>query len=375
MSELLYVIAYCSSLEQSKKFYREQVGLTPGADDPYWADFGTQGASLGLLAVNSGQTCELELCFLADDILRRYHELRERGAPLIGGVRQIPFGKVLHVRDPEGNLISFLEPTRPVTRGGRGGTLIAMVNTRDFGPAVAFYRERLGLRPVVERPTWVEFDTGTTTLAVHERPATGDHPLHAAQRLAFGLEVDDLDAAAESMRERGMHFSTSPTTEDFGPYAEAYDPDGYLVVFREPLAEPSLEEQLAEDFETDGPHQVSIRKPVQKAGAPMSRLVNKPEYHPKKAGTKPATRPEKTRVTKLVTSSPRGTGPVRTRKKPKRTQDPKRARALPATGRLKKAVRENVEVKRVDVARASKTRPVKKAATRGGGKGRVNRER
>ena len=66
----------------------------------------------------------------------------------------------------------------------------------------------------------------------------------------------------------------------------------------------------------------------------------------------------------------RGAGPDHARLKPKRTGDEKKARAKPAIGRLKKAERKVMLRKKTAVARASKAKPVKKAAARTTRKGR-----
>jgi lactoylglutathione lyase len=44
----------------------------------------------------------------------------------------------------------------------------------DTGAAVRFHRDQLGLKLRFESPHWSEFETGSTTLALH--PATGDRP-------------------------------------------------------------------------------------------------------------------------------------------------------------------------------------------------------
>ena len=71
-------------------------------------------------------------------------------------------------------------------------------------------------------------------LAVHTRPHDQTHPRHADQPIAWTIETDDLNATVDGMRSRGMRFMTAPVTEEFGAYAELQDPDGRIVVLREP---------------------------------------------------------------------------------------------------------------------------------------------
>jgi hypothetical protein len=147
-------------------------------------------------------------------------------------------------------------------------------------------------------------------------------------------------------------------------FADTTDPDGNEITFREPPASPAIEEQLAEAFENDEvPQHVAIRKPVKKGARAVSRVAVKPEYHD--AGAPKQTTRAKAAKRKVVrASSTRGAGPAGTRLKPKRAADPKRARNRPAVGRLKKAERRTLAQKKVAVARASKAKPVKRAAAR-----------
>jgi hypothetical protein len=222
---------------------------------------------------------------------------------------------------------------------------------------VSFYRDRIGLHVVREAPHWVEFDTGLTRLAVHGRPAGADHPRHAEEAVTVAIESDDLTVWADAMRRRGIHFVTTPVLEEFGVYAEVADPDGRIVVLRETPLPTTLEEELAEPYEDDGPHRVAIRKPVKKGSAAVSVLMIKPHYKTKKVEKR--RRPSGT--TRTV-SSVRGAGPDHTRLTPRKTADEKKARVKPAQGRLKKAEIRGFAQKKRAVATASKRRPVKRAA-------------
>jgi catechol 2,3-dioxygenase-like lactoylglutathione lyase family enzyme len=241
-----------------------------------------------------------------------------------------------------------------------------IVNCRELLAAVIFYRDRLGLKVAYEAPHWVELDAGATRLALHTRPSGLGYPLHAAQRVAYCLETADLDTWVDEMRARGLHFATAPIEEEFGLYAEALDPDGNVVVFREPRPAPSIEEELAEAFESDEvPHVVAIRKPVLKAEKAVSRVALKPEYHGSRVvRLKPdgqlAVLPER----KPAIPSVRGGGPARTRQKPKTTSDTRRVTAKPALGRSKKAAQKSATRRRSATAEAGKSKPVKRAVTR-----------
>ena len=84
--------------------------------------------------------------------------------------------------------------------------IIAFVS--DMSAAVAFYRDALGLPLRFESPGWSEFDTGTSTLALH--PSSAEHA-HGTMQLGFA--VDDLDAFATSMKAQGFQFTRDPAPE------------------------------------------------------------------------------------------------------------------------------------------------------------------
>ena len=220
----------------------------------------------------------------------------------------------------------------------------------------------MGFNVITENTHWVEFDTGETRLAVHHRPAGEDHPRHAEQPVAVVFGSDDLTVWCERMRGRGLHFITAPVMEEFGVYAEAADPDGRVVVFHEPPPPETIEEGLAEAYEDDGtPRRVAMRKSVKKASATVSMMVSKPTY--KKKSVHPRRRPS---ATTTSVASVRGGGQERARLKPKRTADEKKAKTKPAIGRDRKAELRTIASQRTEVARTSKSRPVKRASANAG---------
>ncbi|HET7577275.1 MAG TPA: VOC family protein [Sphingomicrobium sp.] len=75
----------------------------------------------------------------------------------------------------------------------------------DMESAVRFYRDALGLSLRFESPSWSEFDTGETTLALH--PASDENPAGSVQ---LGLSVDDIDRFYDSGRAEGLVFTSPP---------------------------------------------------------------------------------------------------------------------------------------------------------------------
>lgn len=117
-----------------------------------------------------------------------------------------------------------------------------MVNVSDMARSVAFYRDTLGLRLKFESPQWSEFETGSTTLALHSvvpgadgkgSPQTGP----AAGTCSIGFSVADLDATCGQLSERGARFVVPPTEQakEGIRLAVCVDPDGLAISFAEPL--------------------------------------------------------------------------------------------------------------------------------------------
>jgi lactoylglutathione lyase len=73
--------------------------------------------------------------------------------------------------------------------------------------SVTFYRDVLGLPVRHESHKWTEFDTGSTTLALHLADASGHPHTHAtmpAGHCHVGLTVPDINAFHQEMVAKGV---------------------------------------------------------------------------------------------------------------------------------------------------------------------------
>jgi catechol 2,3-dioxygenase-like lactoylglutathione lyase family enzyme len=238
-------------------------------------------------------------------------------------------------------------------------TLSAAVNCRDMESQKRYYRDTLGLATSVDSAWWVQLSVGAAGLGLHPRVAGAGGEGHDGRSTTIGFSVPELTAWHAERATGGLRFTAPPTDRGFGTYADAMDPDGNPVTFREVSEPETLEEQLAEPFEDEAtPRRTAMRKPVSKRAKATSRVATRPKYRAAKPVKKrsPAAKP-----TASVTSA-RGTGPAGTRKKPKRKHDPKRARTKPATGRRKKAERKTFKSQKQAIAGASRRKPVKRAS-------------
>jgi lactoylglutathione lyase len=117
-----------------------------------------------------------------------------------------------------------------------------MVNVSDMRRSVAFYRDSLGLQLKFESPGWSEFETGTTTLALHPgSPAAS--PTSApvgpvAGTCSLGFSVADLNATYAELREHGVRFVMPPTEQPAEGIclAVCVDPDGLAISFAQTIA-------------------------------------------------------------------------------------------------------------------------------------------
>lgn len=117
----------------------------------------------------------------------------------------------------------------------------------DFGPALAFYRDALGFKAVVDVPgVYVELDTGAARIGLCARSlmeSVVGAPLQSAGRadavLQFG--VADVDAAADLLRARGVAPVTAPHDQPAWALRVCHvrDPAGRLLEMSSPLASPT----------------------------------------------------------------------------------------------------------------------------------------
>lgn len=116
-----------------------------------------------------------------------------------------------------------------------------MVNVSDMSRSIAFYRDVLGFRIRFESPGWSEFETGSSTLALHHAPlpaaagAPQDGP--RAGTCSIGFSVKNLEETHAQIRGRGARFVMPPTVrkEEGIRLAVCIDPDGLPVSFAETL--------------------------------------------------------------------------------------------------------------------------------------------
>lgn len=110
------------------------------------------------------------------------------------------------------------------------GVDFAMLPTRDYDAAVAFYGTTLGLPLSTEygRVPGAEFETGNLTLVVFDFSAVGQTV--TAKGGPIALHVEDVEAARAELESRGVSFMGE--TIDSGVCLQAIfsDPDGNTLI-------------------------------------------------------------------------------------------------------------------------------------------------
>ena len=91
----------------------------------------------------------------------------------------------------------------------------------DMDMAVAFYSKQLGLKLRFQSPDWSEFETGTTTLALHN--ASDEHPAGSCQ---LGFVVPDIDNFYCDRMNDGVVFTSPPIPMHGQKIARFKDEDG-----------------------------------------------------------------------------------------------------------------------------------------------------
>src|SRR2546422_2112073 len=92
-------------------------------------------------------------------------------------------------------------------------TMITMVMVSDRDRSVRFYRDTLGLKLRFQSPDWTEFDTGSSTLALHGGgvPAPTQGKEQYAGRASIGFSVENVDKVFEELKSKGARFVMPPT--------------------------------------------------------------------------------------------------------------------------------------------------------------------
>jgi catechol 2,3-dioxygenase-like lactoylglutathione lyase family enzyme len=114
--------------------------------------------------------------------------------------------KVAYFKDPDGNVLSIAYAPETAALPFRGASVATRLPAQDLERARRWYREKLDLEAVEERPGGLRYRLGATTFVLFEstgRPS-GDHTQMA-------LDVVDIEGAVSELRRRGVVFEDVDT--------------------------------------------------------------------------------------------------------------------------------------------------------------------
>ena len=105
------VVFKVSDINRSCNFFEKSLGLKIAYREENWAEVDLDQIHLGLHQTEpAGGARNPFLSLLVDDINGTVATLKERGVQFNGEIKDEPFGKLITVKDPDGNLFDLFEP-------------------------------------------------------------------------------------------------------------------------------------------------------------------------------------------------------------------------------------------------------------------------
>lgn len=119
--------------------------------------------------------------------------------------------------------VNTVQPTRPTFR--KIGAIILLVSNMEH--SLDFYKNTLGLPLKSSSPTWIEFFSNGTVLALH--PMKKIKQGKSKTGVLIGFMVSDMDQIYQELKKKNVKFLKEPREEKFGKHAIILDPDGYMI--------------------------------------------------------------------------------------------------------------------------------------------------
>jgi lactoylglutathione lyase len=124
----------------------------------------------------------------------------------------------------------MLRPVRTTAEPLVSRISVVYLYISDMERSAAFYRDLLGI-PLEGDDDWQEASLDGVRFALH-RTREGIGELSSGT-IHVNLQVDDVDAAAERLREAGIEVGET-MRDDWGAALEVSDPDGYRLYLYQP---------------------------------------------------------------------------------------------------------------------------------------------
>ena len=244
-----HVAVYVTDIQKSSDFYSEALGLSTNcpqhtSSEPCYLVAPSDQRIILKKAPSQTKNWLAEVAFRTDDLAGMHHYLQAHAAKP-GAIRTAADGsKSFQVRDPEGNLIAFVQRSTLKTRSAPGSKQIsthlihAGFVVKDMDAENRFYVDLLGFRlywyggfkddgidwyelQVPDGPDWIEYMLNIPANADHKELGVQNH---------FSFGVKNVHEAAAQLRANGLQTFDGPEVgRDGKDSLDAYDPDGTRV--------------------------------------------------------------------------------------------------------------------------------------------------
>ena len=112
MINAVHALIYSADADADRAFIRDVLGLDFVDSGGGWLIFALPPAELGVHPADGEPRHELYL--MCDDVMRTVRELRRKGAEFEGGIKDVGFGRLTHIRLPSGGILPMYEPSHRV---------------------------------------------------------------------------------------------------------------------------------------------------------------------------------------------------------------------------------------------------------------------
>jgi predicted enzyme related to lactoylglutathione lyase len=112
MINAVHALIYSVDADADRAFIRDVLGLDFVDSGGGWLIFALPPAELGVHPTTAEPRHELYL--MCDDVVRTVRALRRKGAEFEGGIKDVGFGRLTHIKLPSGAKLPMYEPNHPV---------------------------------------------------------------------------------------------------------------------------------------------------------------------------------------------------------------------------------------------------------------------
>ncbi len=118
--KLVEVQSFVSNLSVAKEFYGDILGFKVKQEGQNWIIFDLNGMEFviqsGAMPTNMvtdyGKQCATMLVLHSDNIRETVRLLKSKGVEFFGEIVEVPQGKFIGIKDPDGNVIELVEQCR-----------------------------------------------------------------------------------------------------------------------------------------------------------------------------------------------------------------------------------------------------------------------